>query len=302
MKRAMVTGLGGFIGRQCVEPLLARGYEVHGIGRDVRPNWLPDAIAWHQVDLLDTNAAIEVVSNIRPTHLLNLAWYNVHGEYWRSPINGAWVRASLSLMEAFAKAGGVRFVGIGSCAEYDWSYGFLSELQTPTRARTPFGRLKAALGDASSAFAETLGLSHAWGRVFFLYGPYENPSRLVASVICALSKNQPVETTHGRQIRDFSHVADIGEASVALLESEVVGPVNLASGRPRSVREIIESVTDIIGGRELVKFGARSLAENEPPLLVGDVRRLHVEVGFKPRFDLAAGLLDTVKYFRQTPR
>jgi nucleoside-diphosphate-sugar epimerase len=259
---------------------------------------LPAAIAWHRLDLLDADTATAVVARIKPSHLLNLAWYNVHGAYWRSPMNAAWVRASLALMEAFAEAEGTRFVGIGSCAEYDWSYGFLSELATPTRARTPFGRFKAALGDASGALAEVLGLSHAWGRVFFLYGPHENPSRLVASVIAALSKGEPVDTTHGRQLRDFSHVADIGEACVALLDSQVGGPVNLASGQPTAVRDIIEAVADIIGGRELVRFGARPLPADEPPLLVGDTRRLHDEVGFRPRYELEAGIRDTVQSFR----
>lgn len=299
MKRAVVTGLGGFIGRHCVAPMMARGFEVHALGRSERPAWLAPEVAWHRLDLLRAEPTAAVIAEIGPTHLLNLAWYNVHGSYWRSPENLAWVRAGLTLIEAFAKAGGSRFVGIGTCAEYDWSYGFLSEAVTPIRGRSPFGRFKAALGQASEAFAETCDLSFAWGRVFFVYGPHENPARLVASVIAGLSERRPVKTTHGRQIRDFSHVGDIGAACAALLDSDVRGPVNLASGRPAAVRELVEILAGLLGGADLVEFGALPLAEDEPPLLVADIRRLAREVRFVQRFELAAGLQATVEEFRR---
>jgi len=296
-KRAAVTGLGGFIGRHCVAPLVARGFEVHGIGRGDRPVWLSAEVPWHPVDLVAPGAAAAVVRDIAPSHLLNLAWYTAHGSYWRSPENAAWVRAGIELIEAFAAAGGSRFVGAGSCAEYDWDFGFLSERVTPLRPRTPFGRFKAALGEASGAFAEASGLSFAWGRVFFVYGPHEREGRLGASVIGSLLAGRPVKTTHGRQIRDFSHVADIGAAFAALLDAEATGAVNLGSGRPTAVREIIEEIARIVGLPELVAFGALPLAPDEPPLLVADVRRLRDEVGFTPDFDLAAGLRQTVAAF-----
>lgn len=298
-KRVVITGLNGFVGRHCIEPLLAGGYDVHGLGRSERPAWLADAVGWRQVDLLDASAASAAIRAIRPTHFGNLAWYNAHGQYWRSPENAAWIAASLTMMRTFADAGGGRFVGAGTCAEYDWRYGFLTEDLTPIEPRTPFGHSKAALSRASSAFAECADLSFAWGRIFFVYGPHEGPERLAASVIGALLQGRPVKTTEGRQIRDFSHVQDIATGFVALIDSDVRGTVNLASGEPTRVRDLVTAIVDVVGGRDLVSWGAIPLAAHEPPLLVGDVRRLRNEVGFTPVFDLEGGLADTIASFRR---
>lgn len=297
-KRVVVTGLGGFIGRQCIEPLLARGYELHGLGRATRPIWLSSKAEWHQVDLLDDAAAALLVRSIRPSHFLHLAWYTAHGSYWRSPENATWVRVGIALMEAFAAAGGKRFVGAGSCAEYDWDYGFLSERISPTRPRTPFGRFKLALGEALHALADVNKLSFAWGRVFFVYGPHEQPGRLTASVIESLLQGRSIRATHGRQIRDFSHAADVGGAFVALLDSNVTGVVNVGSGRPTSVRELIERLVTLVGTEAIIDWGAVPLSADEPPLLVADVRRLCDEVGYSPQFGLNEGLLATLNDFR----
>jgi nucleoside-diphosphate-sugar epimerase len=202
-------------------------------------------------------------------------------------------------MQSFAEAGGNRFVGAGTCAEYDWRFGFLSENLTQIRPHTPFGRFKAALGLASEALAETLGMSFAWGRVFFVYGPHESASRLVGAVIASLSEGQRVKTTHGRQIRDFSHVADIAGGFAALLDSMVTSSVNLGSGHPTAVRELVQVLSELLRRPELVDYGALPLAVDEPPLLLADTRRLREEVGFFPKFNLTDGLRATLEEFRR---
>ena len=68
--------------------------------------------------------------------------------------------------------------------------------------------------------------------IFFLYGPHEPPGRLIPSVIQALLKGEFARCSHGRQIRDFLYVEDVAEAFVALLDSDITGPVNIASGSP----------------------------------------------------------------------
>src|SRR6185312_12912218 len=166
-------------------PLAARGYEVHGV-------------ASRDADLLDPEAVTRLVRDVRPTHLLHLAWYAVPGAFWESPENARWLEASTRLLEAFAVSGGTRAVVAGTCAEYDWSGdGALSEASTPLSPRTAYGEAKNAL----RAAAERLSVSLGWGRVFFLYGPHEDPRRLVASVARSLVAGEPARTTHGRQVR-----------------------------------------------------------------------------------------------------
>jgi nucleoside-diphosphate-sugar epimerase len=73
-------------------------------------------------------------------------------------------------------------------------------------------------------------VSLGWGRIFFLYGPGEKPGRLVSGIISNLLAGRRIETTAGTQIRDFTHVADVAGAFAALCDSDVTGPINIASG------------------------------------------------------------------------
>ncbi|MDQ3639910.1 MAG: NAD(P)-dependent oxidoreductase [Actinomycetota bacterium] len=297
MKRALVTGASGFIGRHLVNRLIERGYEVHLVGRHPLHESLGGA-SWRSADLLDPAATRELVQRVRPTHLLHLAWCAEPGRFWTDPENIRWVEATLHLVRRFREAGGERAVVAGSCAEYDLSYGFCSEQHTPLRPNTLYGAAKHATQAVLSGAAPVLGLSVAWGRVFFLYGPGEHPSRLVSSVTACLLRGEPAQCSHGRQLRDFLHVDDVASAFVHLLDSQVQGPVNIGSGTPVSVGAVAARLAEVIGRPELLQHGAVPTPADDPPLIVADARRLQHEVGWRAQWTLESGLEAAVDWWR----
>ncbi len=301
MKRVLVTGATGFIGRHCLAPLLESGYDVHAVStREHPPRDLRAPVSWHRADLLQENAAAALVERLRPTHMLHLAWYAEPKKYWTAPENLAWVAATLNLLQAFARCGGERVVSAGSCAEYNWRYGLCSEAFTPCEPATLYGASKHGLHQMIEAWARQIGISAAWGRIFFLYGPHEHPTRLVRSVIASLLQNQTARCTEGSQRRDFLHVQDVAGGFVALLDSRVDGAVNIASGIPTSVRNVVSRIANQIGLKQLVQFGAIPTAEAEAPLVYADVARLKNEVEFSPQFDLESGIAQTIEWVKQT--
>jgi nucleoside-diphosphate-sugar epimerase len=295
MKRVLVTGATGFIGRHVLRPLVDHGFDVHAVTHKA-PLSADAGCTWHVSDLLDTARIAPLMQAVQPTHLLHLAWYAVPGRYWTALENFAWVQASLEVLRRFHDAGGVRVVMAGTCAEYDWSYGYCSERITPTRPHTSYGTCKLALHSMLDAYAHQTHLSSAWGRIFFLYGPYEHPSRLVASVVRSVLQGEPARCSQGRQVRDFLHVEDAAHAFVALLMSTIDGPVNIASGQPIAVREVVYKIADKAGRRDLIVLGAVPVGPNEPPLVCADVRRLSADVGWSPRYDLDNGLEHTMAW------
>ena len=308
-KVVLVSGAGGFIGRWSVPPLLAAGFEVHAVagrsaGRAV-PGQLEGAIV-HHTDLLDATAVTALLDRVRPSHLLHFAWIAKPGVYWSSPENYRWVDAGVHLLLRFAAAGGRRAVLAGSSAEYDWSrVGVCDERSSPLADApgallTSYAACKISMHKAMVRVAAEYGLSTAWGRIFFQFGPDEDAHRLVASVIRNLLRGLDAPCTHGRQIRSFLHVADVGAAFAALLQSAVEGPVNVGSAAPLSVADLLQRIGLQIGRPQLVKLGARDANPGEPPLLIPTVGRLHDEVGWRPRFGLDDGLADTIAWWRRT--
>ncbi len=311
-KRVLVTGASGFIGRWSVPPLIAAGYEVHAVaGRDATrpaPAQLDGALM-HRADLLDEAAVDALMARVEPSHLLHFAWIATPGVYWTSPDNARWQSAGRRLVRAFKDHGGTRVVMAGSCAEYDWTRnGVCNEATSPLAdagpsvrgggAITAYAQAKLEMHTALARYAAAHDLSAAWGRIFFQYGPDEHPERLVASVINSLLKGREALCSHGRQVRSFLHVADVGSAFAALLDGPVAGAVNIGSGTSMSIADLLEEIGRQIGRPELLRLGARAAPLTEPPVLVPDVRRLRSEVGWQPRFSVQDGIADTISWWR----
>lgn len=298
MKTVLVTGGTGFIGRHVVPELLARGFEVHVAARGTGPVAMPSGVRTHRCDLFDVEQQRTLFEQVKPSHLLHLAWYAVHGKFWTSDENIRWVQCSLDLLRHFTDQGGSRVVMAGTCAEYDWSHGLCSEFTTPIAPATLYGRCKNDLRQSASRHCSQVKLSHAWGRIFLLFGPHEDPGRLVPSVITSLLNHQPARCTHGRQVRDFMHVADVASAFAALLDSDAEGPVNIASGQSATIKEVVELIAEKLDCRELVELGKVPAPENDPPSLLAEVQRLNNEVGWKPVYRLETGLDQAIQWWK----
>ncbi|HWF51700.1 MAG TPA: NAD(P)-dependent oxidoreductase [Solirubrobacteraceae bacterium] len=292
-----VAGASGFIGVPAVEHLLAIGHQVHALS--TRPQAAIDGVTWHRGDLLEAGTAEALMASVRPERLLHLAWYAEPGRFWDSPENVRWVEATLRLLRAFAGAGGRRAVLAGTCAEYDWSVGgTCSEEKTPLRPASLYGVSKDATRRIAAAFADVARFELAWGRIFFLYGPREAPERLLPLVTTALLSGETAKVGAGTQVRDIMHVDDVARALVAVLDSELQGSVNIATGTGVELRELVRLAGAAVGRPELIEFGTIPQRAGEPAGLVADVRRLRETVGFRPRHDLADGVRETVEWWR----
>jgi nucleoside-diphosphate-sugar epimerase len=301
--RVLVSGASGFVGLPVLARLTRADTEVHALCTRTHAPVLA-GVRWHRLDLSDHAAVEELMGALAPERLVHLAWCTQHGRFWRAPENVVWVERSLHLLRAFVRCGGRRLVVLGTCAEYDWSTaaGPLVESSSSLAPATLYGAAKDALRRVASAYAEQEGVELAWGRLFLLYGPREAPGRLVPSVIRSLHMGQPVATASGEQVRDFMHVEDVAGAVVALLDSSVVGAVNIASGAGVTVGEVLDRIVALVGRPELVRRGALPERPGEPPMLVADVARLRDEVGYRPRWALADGLAATVRWWEEHER
>lgn len=298
MSGVLVTGAGGFVGRHVVQALLAKGQQVHAVHGLNSAAGDPRA-QWHSVDLLDGAAVRALLTKLGAQQLVHLAWCAKPGSYWTSAENLGWVRATLELLESFALNGGQAAVIAGTCAEYDWRYGYCQEALTPLQPATVYGRCKNAARELSEVFAQVHGLPVAWGRIFQVYGPHEAPGRLLPSVCQALLRGQEARCSHGQQLRDFIHVKDVASALLHLLEVQACGAFNIASGQPARLQTVVEYLANQLGRSQLLRLGTIAAPAADPPLLVADMQKM-ASLGWQPQLDLYRGLDDTLAWWQSS--
>ncbi len=228
--RALVTGAAGFVGAAVTRALLQKGVSVVAA---VRPSGQHErlrglAVTRLDLDLMDAGVN-KALAGLAIDACVHSAWYAEPGKYQDSPSNIDHVEASVALVRALIDSGCKRFVGVGTCAEYEMTSAPLRE-----DARTLPTRLYSASKLAFWLMAEQLcaqkNVAAAWARIFNPYGPDEARGRLLDSVLSALHRDQPALTSAGEQVRDYLHVDDIGGAIAAIAMNPVAGVVNVGSG------------------------------------------------------------------------
>lgn len=294
----MVTGAGGFLGSACLKQLAQTENEIYAIDLH-RPASVGDSVQWCDVDLQDKVQVDRLFNEIQPDKLLHLAWgmNRVEGGSfsYASESHLSWIEAGLNIAKAFESAGGRRMVVSGTCFEYDHNGEVCKEGITPLLPQDNYGKSKHELQSKLHTFCEDTSLSYAWGRVFLLYGPNENPNRLIPHVIRSILSGQPVKTTHGNQVRDYLFVDDVASALVALLGSTLAGPVNICSGEPTRLKDIIKYIAKVLEGENLLDIGAIEAPAHEIGYLIGDNSLLVENTEWKPKYDLNTGLERTIE-------
>lgn len=254
---------------------------------------------WHRFNLLDTAECRRAIETVRPTHLLHLAWLATPGLFWHSSENLRWLASSIELVRTFFGSSGKKAVGLGSCAEYQWTdEGDLAEGCSAVNPTSIYGQCKAAAGFAFKAAAAAHCASSLWVRLFYPYGPGEPATRLIPSVILGLSARKPVQCSEGTQQRDFIFVEDVADALVALLGSTLSGAYNLGTGNATSVREVVSLIASTLGRPELVTYSGKASQDNDPMRIVADMSKLSRDLNWRPKVALHEGIERTIEEHR----
>jgi nucleoside-diphosphate-sugar epimerase len=268
----LLTGATGFVGRQVLRALDESGSRVRVVIREGKqellapfkciesivttPNLFAEDSAWWSDICQGVDTAIHV------------AWYTDPGKYLQSPKNLDCLIGTLQMAKGAAQAKVRRFIGIGTCFEYELSSGLLS-VETSLSPLTPYACTKVAAFMALSKILPIQGVEFAWCRLFYLYGEGENAQRLVPYLRGKLAAGETAELTEGRQIRDFLDVRDAGREITNIALGFHQGAVNICSGIPITVRQLVENIADEYNRHDLLKFGSRPENITDPPCVVG---------------------------------
>ncbi len=268
----LLTGATGFVGRQVLNVLIANNIELRLVVREGKQDrvrtekQIADIVVTPDLFSETQSWWAKVCKNIDT--VIHVAWYVEPGQYLLSKKNFDCLRGTLSLIRACKEAGVRRFVGVGTCLEYDTNLGYLST-QTPLKPETEYAMAKAKAFVQLSQYCDANDIEFAWCRLFYLFGDGEDERRLVPYLRARLAAGKIAELTSGKQIRDFLDVKDAGKMIAAVVEGDQLGPINICSEIPTTVRALAEKIADEYGRRDLLRFGARPDSYADPPIVVG---------------------------------
>jgi UDP-glucuronate decarboxylase len=294
--RLFITGATGYIGRHLMALLPKDEVDVAILLSSDKVNLFANA---HRII-----GRLETISNWqqqlidwKPDACIHLAWYAEPGQYLYSPLNIALLQQSLHLMQVLIQAQCQHVMMVGTCAEYNTEFGYLSE-NSPTQPTTIYATAKLSLMMMARQMAFDAKIQFTWARMFYLYGSHEDERRLVPALIKQLLRDEVFQTTQGEQVRDYLHVVDAASALWHLVQQHQSGIYNISSGYPITIRNLIEMIADILDAKHLLEIGAIPYRQWEPMFICGNNTKLR-ETGWKPQYTLQSGLEQTVAWWQQ---
>jgi GDP-4-dehydro-6-deoxy-D-mannose reductase len=313
--RLLITGVLGFAGRHLALAAAARGHEVVGSGLTDRPDAdAPPLAGYLRADITRLGDVEALLEQSRADAVAHLAGQASAAASFGDPIGAFAANAggTVHLLEAARRAAfkGPLLVVTSSEAYGRIPLGRPADESTPLRPTSPYGVSKASADLAAQSYAQAYGLHVMRARAFSHTGPRQSPVFVAAAwaeqIAAAEARHEAgergpfvVRVGNLDPVRDLGDVADVVEAYVELIEKGRAGEAyNVCTGQGLKLRNLLEAMRNLARVPLGTEADPARQRPHDIPYLVGDRRKITVEIGWKPTHPLAATLETLLGYWR----
>lgn len=305
-KRAVLTGATGFVGANLARRLLRDGHEVHLL---VRPGYNPwrieeirGQVCFHEVDFCDATGLTRTLGAINPDWIFHLA---AHGAYsWEkdaAQIVQTNVTGTANMVEASLKVGFEAFVNTGSSSEYGFKDHAPSEDENPEpNSHYAVAKASATLYCRFSAIQHQVRMPTL--RLYSVYGPYENPGRLIPAIMTNGLQGQLPPLVNPKIGRDYVYSEDVNEAYLraANLEQSEYGAIyNVGTGVQTSLAEVVATARRVLDIDSEPQWGSMPGRGWDTDIWVSNNEKIRRELDWQPQYGFEAGFRAAVPWFEE---
>ena len=272
--KVAVTGASGFIGRHVLAELEKHTVDVVAVARDAAQlAEVGSRVQVVQADLANPPPAAFTAMG-QPDVLIHLAWGGLPNYRSLHHLENE-LPNQYRILADLIKGGLAAVVVTGTCFEYGMQYGPLSET-LEARPNNPYGYAKDALRRQLEFLRSVHPFALTWARLFYVYGGGQSKNSLLSQLKQAAERGESrFAMSGGEQLRDFLPVKDVAASMVALaLRQADIGIVNVCSGKPVSIRALVERWLQENGWNMELDLGRYDYPDYEPMAFWGDRGKL----------------------------
>jgi nucleoside-diphosphate-sugar epimerase len=295
----LVVGGTGFIGQHVVKKALAQGLSVTVLSKNSYTSTDKlDGISYLSVDISHKASLLAKLENRVFDYVINLGGYIDHANYSNGGdrVYDVHFNGVRNLVECLNRSKIKGFVQIGSSDEYGNNPAPQSEYMRESPI-SPYSFSKVCATHLLQMLYKTENFPAVILRPFLLYGPGQGEKRFIPQIIKGCLDNQKFPTSKGEQLRDFCFISDFTQAVfLALNNNKAHGEVvNIASGKPVSIKNMINIITNLIGSGQ-PQFGQVAYRSGESMMLYANIDKAEKLLGWRPSIGLKQGLEDVIEW------
>lgn len=304
MNKVIITGATSMIGVALINECINRNIECVAIFRpgSKRMSRLPKSklVVPMECELAEMET-LENIALMDADAFFHLGWCGTNKIERNNPrIQQQNIEYTLVAVELAYRHHCKRFIGAGSQAEYGRVAGSIASDRS-VQPEIAYGVAKYAAGRLSKMSCEALGMEHIWTRIFSIYGPWDNDSTLISSVLSHINSMETVSTTKAEQLWDFLYVKDAANALVQIaLYGHSGETYNIGSGVAIPLKKFLTTIEQKFKCAGLIKYGEIAYAKNQVMHLQADITNLVKDTGFQPKYSFEEGICETMEWMRET--